>query len=101
MTTFDGMLFSFSFLWLYNVYFVFWHSNLLNIFYFRISSIFEILETIEKREVAGKIRDTVQPLFNIEDVGGEPFAGKTLPSALGRRKPHPLGLPGRKIGSSS
>jgi hypothetical protein len=29
--------------------------------------------------VAGKIRDTVQPLFNIEDVGGEPFAGKTLP----------------------
>jgi hypothetical protein len=29
--------------------------------------------------VAGQIRDTVSPIFNIEDVGAEPFAGKTLP----------------------
>jgi hypothetical protein len=29
--------------------------------------------------VAGQIRDTVSPLFNIEDVGGEAFAGTTLP----------------------
>jgi hypothetical protein len=29
--------------------------------------------------VAGAIRDTVSPLFTIEDINGEPFAGKTLP----------------------